>query len=364
MKAAVLYEANTPLVVKELSQEAPRQREVLLDVSAAGLCLSDHHIMHGTIVFPLPSVLGHEGAGTVAAVGPGVTAVKPGDRCILSFVSSCGQCSMCRSGRGQLCDAHRANIARMYDGTARLQDEEGVEIVQLNKLGVFAESVVVPEQACFPIPDAVPSEVAALMGCCVTTGFGGIVNQPDIRPGASVAVFGCGGVGLNTVQGARTLSASRIIAVDIHDHKLEFARGFGATDVVNARKVDPVVAVRELSGGGVDFAFDTIGGGEIAAQALDSVRKGGTAVVIGLAPTEDSASINVADLTRDQKRLQGSYYGSASPHQTFGTLVDLYLDGRIDVESLVQRRYSLEEINEGFAAMERGDDGRGVIIFE
>ena len=364
MKAAVLYEVNSPLAVKELSQDEPREREVLVRISAAGLCLSDHHIMHGTIVFPLPSVLGHEGAGVVEAVGPGVTAVNPGDRCILSFVSSCGQCPMCRSGLAQLCDAHRRDISRLFDGTVRLHDAEGTEIQQMNKLGVFAESIVIPEQACFPIPDAVPSEVAALMGCCVTTGFGGIVNQPDIRPGASVAVFGCGGVGLNTVQGARTISASRIIAVDVHDHKLEFARGFGATDVVNARKVDPVAAVRELSGGGVDFAFDTIGGGEIAAQALDSVRKGGTAVVIGLAPLEDRAPINVAILTREQKRLQGSYYGSASPHQTFATLVDLYVDGRIDVDSLIQRRYSLDEINDGFAALERGEDGRGVIVFE
>ena len=364
MKAAVLYEARTPLIIKDLTQDPPQAGEVRVRIGAAGLCASDHHILQGTTNFPMPLVLGHEGAGTVEAVGQGVTSVQPGDRCILSFVPSCGQCSPCRRGEPQLCATHRATGSRQFDGSVRLHDETQTEIQQLSKLGVFAEQVVAPAQACHPIPDAVPMEVGALIGCCVTTGVGGVVNQPGIGPGVSVAVFGCGGVGLNAIQGARLVNAARIIAVDVHDHKLKFARVFGATDTVNARAVDPVAAVRELSGGGVDFAFDTVGGGDVASQALESVRTAGTAVIIGLAPVEDRATVDVASLTREQKRLVGSYYGSASPHQTFGTLVDLYLSNRLDVAGLITRRYALEAINEGFAALERGEDGRGVIVFE
>ena len=328
MKAAVLYEARTPLIIKDLTQDPPQAGEVRVRIGAAGLCASDHHILQGTTNFPMPLVLGHEGAGTVEAVGQGVTSVQPGDRCILSFVPSCGQCSPCRRGEPQLCATHRATGSRQFDGSVRLHDETQTEIQQLSKLGVFAEQVVAPAQACHPIPDAVPMEVGALIGCCVTTGVGGVV------------------------------------AVDVHDHKLQFARGFGATDTVNARAVDPVAAVRELSGGGVDFAFDTVGGGDVASQALESVRTAGTAVIIGLAPVEDRATVDVASLTREQKRLVGSYYGSASPHQTFGMLVDLYLSDRLEVDGLITRRYALEAINEGFAALERGEDGRGVIVFE
>ncbi len=364
MKAAVLYKPNTPLEIQELEQDPPRAGEVLVRIGAAGVCASDHHIMTGNAAFPLPSVLGHEGAGTVEAVGEGVTSVKPGDRCILSFVSNCGHCGMCLSGHPQLCDTNQATGSRQFDGSARLRDSAGVEILQMAKLGVFAEKIVAPAQACFPMPDAVPMDVAALMGCSVATGLGGIVHQPGVEPGMTVAVFGCGGVGLNTIQGARLVNASRIIAVDIYDHKLEFTKSFGATDLVNARQVDPVAAVRELTGGGVDFAFDTFGSGETSRQAIESLGKNGAAVIIGLAPMEDRAQIDLVDLVRKQKHLVGSYYGSGSPHQTFGRLVDLYLNGRIDVDGIIQRRYPLDQINEGFDALERGENGRGVIVFE
>lgn len=363
MRAAVLYSPNTPLVIKDLEQQEPGPGEVRVHIDAAGICASDHHIMQGTAPFPLPSVLGHEGAGTVEGAGPGVTSVRPGDRCILSFVSPCGQCPTCRGGNPQICDVHQATGSTQLDGTTRLRDGEGNEIFQMGKLGVFGESVVTSQQACFPIPDEVPMEVAALIGCGVTTGVGGLINQPNARAGMTVAVIGAGGVGLNTIQGARLLNASKVIAVDIHDHKLEFARKFGATDTVNAREVDAAAAVRELSNGGVDFALDTFGGSETAQQAVDSVGKGGTAVVIGIAPIEDRAQIDLVDLVRRQKQIVGSYYGSASPHRTFATLVDAYLNGRIEIDSLIQRRYSLDQVNEAYADLERGEDGRGVIVF-
>ena len=363
-RAAVLYRANEPHRIRELQMEDPHPGEVVVRVGAAGICASDHHVMQGMTSLPLPSVLGHEGAGTVESVGPGVTAVQPGDRCILSFVSNCGHCSSCRRGRANLCDTNAATGTRQYDGTTRLTDAEGVGIPQMGKLGVFAERLVCPTQACYPVPDDVSMEAAALIGCCVTTGVGAVVNTPEIQPGSTVAVFGCGGVGLNVVQGAALMNAARIIAVDVHDHKLEFARGFGATDTVNARDVDSVKAVRELTGGGADFSYDVFGSPETTRNAVDSLGKGGTAVVVGLAGIEDSAPINLVDLVRAQKRILGCYYGFVSPHESFRTMVDLYRSGRLDVDGLVQRRYRLEQIDAAYADLARGANGRGVIVFD
>jgi Zn-dependent alcohol dehydrogenase len=222
---------------------------------------------------------------------------------------------------------------------------------------------VAPAQACYPIPDDIPMEVAALIGCCVTTGVGAVINQPNIKPGASVAVFGCGGVGLNVIQGARVMNASRIIAVDIAPHKLEFARRFGATDTVNAMEVEPVQAIRDLTGGGVDWAFDAYGGAVTISQAFDCVGSTGTAVMVGLAPVGQKAAIDMVDLVRNQKTLVGSYYGSASPHETFGTIIDLYRREQLDIAGLVTRHYRLDQVNEAYHDLELGRDGRGVIVF-
>jgi S-(hydroxymethyl)glutathione dehydrogenase/alcohol dehydrogenase len=235
----------------------------------------------------------------------------------------------------------------------------------MQKVGVFGEYAVVPEAACSPMPDSVPMEVAALIGCSVTTGVGGVINQPGIQTGGTVAVFGTGGVGLNAVQGARLLNSRKIIAVDIHDHKLEFSYKFGATDVINARSENAVQRILEMTDGkGVDFAFDTFGSKVTTLQSVEAIRKGGTAVIIGLAPAGETAPIELVDLVRMQKNVVGSYYGSASPHETFNKLINFYLQGKIDVDSLITRRYPLEEINEAFDALERGEDGRGVIVFD
>ncbi|MBI4220335.1 MAG: Zn-dependent alcohol dehydrogenase [Chloroflexi bacterium] len=363
MKAAVLYKAKEPLKIEDLRQDPPKHGEVVVRIGVAGVCASDHHVMDGTAQFPLPIVLGHEGAGTVEAVGPGVTRVKPGDRCILSFAPSCGWCHYCCTGQGQLCSTHRSTGSRQFDNTVRLHYAD-TDVFQMQKLGVFAERAVVPQEACATIPEKVPMEVAALMGCCVATGVGALINQPGIKTGISVAVFGCGGVGLNVLQGARLLSATRVIAVDIHDHKLEFAFRFGATHTVNARREDPVAAIRRITGGGVDFAVDSFGSKLTAGQAIQSVRTGGTAVLVGLAPTGEAVPVDMVDAVRNQKSIAGSYYGSASPQETFSKLIDFYLTGKIDVEGMVTRRYPLEKINEGFAALARGEDGRGVIVFE
>ena len=361
MKAAVLYEKNQPLQIKDLSQDPPKAGEVRVNLGVAGICASDHHVMSGYTSHVPPIVLGHEGAGTVAEVGEGVTRVKPGDRCILAFVSNCGNCRPCRTGSPQMCDTQAQTGWLQFDGTARLHDGDK-DISQMGKIGVFGESAVVPQQACHPMPDEVPMHVGALIGCCVTTGVGAVINNPAASAGMSVAVFGCGGVGLSVIQGARLLNASRIIAVDIYDHKLEFTYKFGATDVLNARELDAVEAIKEMTGGGVDMAFDSFGSAGTTAGAVRAVRKGGTAVLIGLAPDGETAPIDMTDMLRSQKTLIGSYYGSASPHQTFEKLVDFYLKGSLDVESLIARHYTLEQVNEGLDALARGEDGRGVIV--
>ena len=364
VNAAVLRSVERGLTIETLEAEGPRAGEVLVRMGAAGVCASDHHVIHGSAVLPLPCVLGHEGAGTVEAVGPGVTNLKPGDRCILSFVSNCGHCGPCRSGSPQLCDTNALSGPRQFDGTTRLRDSEGNEVFQMSKIGVFADYSVVPAQACFPIPDDVPMDVAALMGCSVPTGYGTVVNAPGIRPGATVAVFGAGGVGLQAIQAAKILNAGRIITVDISESKLEYATRFGATDRVDATSVDPVEAIRALTGDGVDYAFDTYGSIGTTQQAVDCLGKNGVAVIAGLAPLGDRAGIDLVDLVRKQKRIVGAYYGSASPHETFRTIVGLYLAGVLKVDELIERRYPLTRINEGFEALERGENGRGVVIFE
>jgi S-(hydroxymethyl)glutathione dehydrogenase/alcohol dehydrogenase len=364
MKAAVLYEARQPMQVVEIDVEPPKRNEVLVKMGAAGICASDHHIIHGAGSLSLPIVLGHEGAGTIEALGEGVTALKKGDRCILSFVTDCGYCKSCRDGFPNLCDTFRNAGTRQMDGTFRFRDREGREIGQMSKISVFAEKSVVPAQACYPVPNDIPMEVAALIGCCVTTGVGAVINAPGIRAGATVAVFGCGGVGLNVIQGARLLNASRIIAVDLHDHKLDFTKRFGATDLVNASKVDPVQAIRDLTGGGVDYAFDAFGDKVTISQALNAVRKTGTAVMIGLAPVGDFAPVDMSDLVRNQKTLVGSYYGSASPHELFGKMIGFYQRGVIDIAGLIQQHYPLSQINEGFQRLDNHEQGRGIISFE
>ena len=363
VKAAVLYKANEPMVVSDLEQQGPQHGEVLIRVAAGGVCASDHHIMMGQTSFPLPMVLGHEGAGVVEQVGAGVANVAAGDRCVLSFVPFCGYCVMCRAGRSQMCQSHRSTGGKQFDGTLRLNDAGGAEVYQFGKLGLFAERIVVPSQSCLKMPESVSMEEAALVGCGVATGVASVIHQPGLKPGSAVVVFGAGGIGLNVVQGARLVNAHPIVVVDIHDHKLEFAKGFGATHTVNAAAGDAAAAVREITGGGADFGFEAVGYAETTEQMVASLRPAGTGVLIGLAPEGMLAKINMVDLTRNEKRLVGSYYGSANPHETFDLLFKLMGLGKINVAGLVARRYPLERVNEAFDDLHTGKRGRGVIVF-
>ena len=363
MKAAVMYRTHAPLRIEDLDQDPPKQGEVRVRTMAAGRCASDHHVIEGKMTYPLPVVLGHEGAGLVEEVGSGVTRFSPGDRVILSFQSSCGRCSDCRRGEGNLCDTHRNTPFTMFDGTVRLHNSDGTDVRQMQKLGVFAESLIAPQEACQILPDQVPWESAALIGCAVTTGVGGVLNTPGIQPGDTIAIFGAGGVGLNAIQGARLLNAARIIVVDIVDHKLEFAYKFGATDIINSLESDPVEEIKDMTSGGVDFAYDTFGSSQVVRQVVNSIRKGGTGVLIGLPASGDDAPIDVMDMVRVQKNLVSALYGRVTPHLTFERILDFYQRGKIDIDSLITRRYTLDDINQGFADLARGEDGRGVISY-
>ena len=364
VKAAVLYEANKPMVVKDLNQQSPKSNEVKVKMLAAGVCASDHHVMKGETAFPMPIVLGHEGAGIIEDVGENVTSVNKGDKCILSFVASCGLCVSCRTGLGNLCDTNRITGTKQYDGTFRLKDEKNEDIHQMAKLGVFAEEIVIPENACFKIDDDVPLDVACLIGCSVTTGVGGVINQKEIFPGATIAVFGTGGVGLNTILGGQIINSSKIIAVDILESKLEFSYKFGATHTINSKNEDVHEKILEITNGkGVDFGFDAFGSAITTEQMVKSLRKGGTGVIIGLAPLGMTANIDLVDMVRDHKTLVGSYYGSVSPHVTFERIIEFYKSGRLDINSVIERKYPLEKINEAYEDLESGKDGRGIIDF-
>jgi NDMA-dependent alcohol dehydrogenase len=363
MKAAVLYDYNTPLVIEEVDLDPPKPGEVLVKTGAAGICRSDYHFMKGEATTMLPVVLGHEGAGVVQAVGEGVTRVKPGDHVILSFVPNCGLCFFCTTGRANLCEKHAATSGTLFDGTTRIH-KGGQDISPFGKVACFAESTVVPETGCIPAPQALPLDRAALIGCCVTTGVGAAIFNAEVEPGSTVAVVGCGGVGLNVLQGAGLLNASKIIAVDIREGQLEFAMKFGATHTVNASHQDPVARVKEITDGrGADYTFEVYGSAETVETAYAMARKGGTVVVVGIAPVGDKADIDAVSLVREEKVLKGSYYGSARCHVDMPKMVDMYMSGRLNLDDLITRRYSLDQINEAYEDLDKGEIGRGVIVF-
>ena len=363
MKAAVLFKANTPLEIVDLTQEGPRAGEARVKVKAAGICHSDWHIMNGDWTPPLPMVLGHEAAGIVEEVGPGVTNVVPGDHIIFSFRPHCGRCLYCSIGRSILCDGYTSPRWGMLDGTYRLKNK-GQDIYQMARIGTFSERVVCPAEMLVPIRKEMPWPQAALVGCCVPTGVGAVTRCAEVEAGASVLVVGCGGVGLNVVQGARLAGAGIIAAADLLDNKLTYAKEFGATHTFNASRDNVVDRVRELTAGrGVDYAFDAIGGEATTLQILDAIRPGGVAVIVGMAAMAVRAPITPYAMALQEKTLKGTMYGSVRPTIDFPRLVELYLDGRLKLDQLVSRTYKLDEINDGFKALTSGQVARGVVVF-
>ena len=362
MKAAVLYAYNAPMVVEQVQLDDPGPNEVLVKMAAGGVCRSDLHVLKGEWTPPLPIVLGHEAAGAVEAVGAGVTRVRPGDPVVLTFKPHCGYCERCMTGRPHLCTGFGGSGVALPGGHRRLS-KDGQPLHHFTRTAAFAEYAVVHESSAVRIDPETPMEVAALVGCSVTTGVGAVLNTARVRPGSTVAVIGCGGVGLNVIQGARLANAARIIAVDVSQEKLEFAERFGATDTVDAREAEPVDAIRRLTGGGADYAFEALGSAATIRTAFEAVRTGGTATVVGMAPGGEYAQIDAFALAVQEKRLQGSFYGSARTHVDMPRYIALAQAGKLDLDALVTRRYPLEAINEAYAALDRGAVGRGVIVF-
>ena len=361
--AAVLHDVNKPYSIETVELDPPRRGEVLVKVGAAGVCRSDLHFQKGEATIALPAVLGHEGSGTVLAIGEGVTLVKPGDRVILSFVPNCGHCPSCETGRPYLCDEHARTTGKLFDNTSRLHTLAGQDLTHMGKVACFADHAVVPEAGCIPAPAGLDFPQMALIGCSVTTGVGAALFNAGVQPGDSVAVIGCGGVGVNVLQGARLAGATTIVAVDVKAAALDFARKFGATHTVNARTENAVERVKAITGGGAQWAFEAFGGGATTRMAVDMLRKRGTAVIVGIAPIGDDAVIEPLVITRMEKTIRGCYYGSARSRQDMPRIADWYGRGLLDIDGLVTRRYPLAEINRAYEDLDTDAVGRGVIVF-
>lgn len=364
-RAAVLFEVNKPLQVVELDLAPPKSGEARVKMKAAGVCQSDWHVMNGDWPTPLPVVPGHEAAGIVEEVAADVTSVKPGDHVVFSFRPHCGHCRYCTAGRTVLCIGRlNSPPSALFDGTLRLsQGTTGVN--QMARIGTFSEQVVVPAEMLVPIRKDMPWPQAALVGCCVATGVGAVTRHAKIEAGSTVLVIGCGGVGLNAIQGAMLSGARKIIACDLLDNKLAMAKTFGATDTVNSTKEDAVKRVKELTGGfGVDYAFDAVSIDKTQALAFDSLAPAGHAVTVGVPAATMRATYSPLNMVFTEKTISGTFYGSVRPNVDFPVLVDHYMNKRLNIDGLISRTYKLDDINEGFRAMMGGEVARGVVVFD
>ncbi|TAK25971.1 MAG: Zn-dependent alcohol dehydrogenase [Chloroflexota bacterium] len=365
VKAAILYEVNKPLVVADIDVGNPRAGEVRVRVASAGVCHSDLHVMHGDLPSNLPVVIGHEGSGVVEEIGPGVTSVVPGDHVILVWRAPCGKCFYCLRKKPILCDegTRIRFTGRLADGTSRFS-RGGDEIKHFAGVSSFSEVTVLPEQGVVKIRKDVAIEKAALVGCAVMTGVGAVVNTARVEPGASVVVFGSGGVGLNVIQGAALAGAEKIVAVDILDNKLVYAKQFGATHTLNGSKVNVIEAVRELTGGiGADYAFDAIGNVKILEQGLELIRKAGTLCCVGMPNHQAQFSFTVFPFIMQEKRIISSIYGSCDPWVDFPRILNLYSAGKLKLDELITREYPLDDVNEAFRALGAGEVARSIVRF-
>lgn len=362
VRGAVLYNFFEPLRVEQVRLRDPRPDEVVVKMAASGVCHSDLSVQQGKLPFPPPVILGHEGAGVVEEVGKDVNGLAPADPVVLAWVQSCGHCAYCIDGEPHLCDAA---IKAMMAGQETAFEKDGLAISRMAGVASFAERTVVRASACVKIPDDVPLDKACLVGCGVMTGVGAVTNTAKVRPGQTVAVFGCGGVGLNVVQGAVLCGAARIIAVDRVQKKLQWASEFGATDTIDAQQGSDVVeAIRALTDGrGVDVAFEVIGLPEVIVQAFLCVRRGGKVVVVGVPGFDQSVSLPAAPIPLEEKAVVGSLYGSANMRRDMPKLLELYRQKRLKLDELISRRITLEQVNDAFAAMEAGEVARSVIVY-
>lgn len=363
IKAALLYEPNTPLSIEEVTLDEPRQNEALVRMVATGLCHTDLHVMKGDIPNALPVVLGHEGAGVVEKIGPGVTTLQPGDHVLLLALYTCGTCRYCAAGQPALCPESLTHqiMGDMPSGGKRLRKGDQ-ELNHFYSQGSFAEYAVIHERQAVKIRNEAPLEIACILGCGVTTGLGAIINRSGMRPGDNVVVYGCGGVGLGSVMAAKLAGAGKLIAVDTLDSKLEKARELGADHVINASRENPQEKILEITGIGADISVESIGKIPVMTQAFSSIHNGGTCVIVGIAPVTDMLSIAPFELLLG-KKLIGSVFGNVRPSIDIPMYIDLYMAGKLPIDKLITRYYTLDEVNEGYEAMEKGEIIRSAIRF-
>ena len=363
-RAVICREINKPVVVENITVDSPKRGEVMVKLSACGVCHSDLSATNGTIALPPPLILGHEGAGEVVEVGEGVGGLAVGDHVVASFIYMCGKCRFCSLGRPVLCVEQGKALSTLPDGTLRTKDAQGKPLNIFSGCGVMAEYATMHVDNLVKIDPKIPLDRAALVGCAVTTGVGAVFNTARVTPGASVAVFGCGGVGLNVIQGAAIAGAERIVAIDTLESKLEMARKFGATDALLAKPGEDLTKpLKKLTAGGADYAFECVGSGELAAAAYKAIGRGGMAVVVGVAKASDTTSVRTMTLPFEEKTLTGSYFGSCVPRVDFPRMLGLYMKGRLKLDELITKRYSIGEAPQAFADLEAAKNARGVIVF-
>jgi S-(hydroxymethyl)glutathione dehydrogenase/alcohol dehydrogenase len=362
IRAALVEERGGPIRVEEVELEDPQAGEVRVKLVASGVCHSCLHAADGSWTqFPVPIVLGDEGAGIVEATGSGVRGVREGDHVVLSWSPACGLCHYCVIGRPVLCERRAVKPGTLPDGSTRLH-WRGEPLFHFGTVASHAEYTTIPESCAIPIRHDMPLETAALIGCSVMTGEGSVLNTAQVPAGASMAVFGAGGIGLNCIQGGTLVGAHPIIAVDLLPQKLEYARRLGATHTVDASQSDPVAAIKEITRRGADFTFVAVGNARVINQAWDALAPGGTCVLIGLPGTTETVTFQCLSLQANEKVLRGSRYGSARMRDDFPRMVELYFAGKLKIDELINRRFTLEETDVAYRALAAGELARGLIV--
>lgn len=363
IRAAVLRAPKEPFHIETVDLESPRAGEVLVKIGAVGVCHSDWHLVTGATKHPMPVIAGHEGAGVVEAIGDGVADLRIGDHVVLSWAPACGHCFYCLRDRPNLCETYTGPIwaGTMLDGTTR-HTLNGKALYSYCGLAAFATHTVVPRQSCVVIRDDVPLDAASLVGCAVATGVGAAIFTARVQPGDTCIVFGCGGVGLSIIQGCRLAGASQIIAIDREEKKIWIAKHFGATSVFMPGDNLTDIIRSKTNGRGADHAFEAVGVPSIQEQALRTLRSGGTLTLAGLSAMGTETNFPSAKIARKEWTIKGSYYGTMNAQRDFPMLLDLYKSGKLNLDDLITRRYSLDQINQAYQDMLKGELARGVIV--
>jgi Zn-dependent alcohol dehydrogenase len=361
-RAAILYDLNTPFKISEIDLQSPKENEVLVKMSVVGVCHSDWHLLTGDTTHALPCVPGHEGCGEIVEVGKGCGELKAGQKVVLNWAPNCGSCFYCSQGQPSLCEAYKSHIWHgfLMDGTSRLSIG-GNSVYHYCALSCLSEYAVVPSASCVVIPDDVPSEIGALVGCAVTTGVGSALNTVHVSQGDAVVVFGAGGVGLSTIMGAAYGGAEKIIAVDIYSDKADVATRCGATDFIlyHDEIIDEIRSKTDSRG--ADYAFEAIGKPAIQELALDVIRPGGTLILSGISPMGTKTNFPGAILTRQEKTVKGSYYGTSETGRDFLKYINLYQKGELPIDHMITRNYGLDDVNKAYEDLINGKPGRGMI---